>query len=94
MKIYPLQQGKNISVFLNSDITNIRDMILEHYDDKEPQGTLIFNWPCFDRFDSKIAPFELKPYSVPTHDIYVVRKDLNTLVAKLVVRAGFKTQSE
>ena len=81
MKIYPLQQGKNISVFLNSDITSIRDMILEHYDDKEPQGTLIFNWPCFDRFDSKIAPFELKPYSVPTHDIYDL-KDLKNRYCK------------
>lgn len=84
MKIYPLQQGKNISVFLNSDITSIRDMILEHYDDKEPQGTLIFNWPCFDRFDSKIAPFELKPYSVPTHDIYDL-KDLKNRYNKLIL---------
>lgn len=84
MKIYPLQQGKNISVFLNSDITSVRDMILEHYDDKEPQGTLIFNWPCFDSFDSKIAPFELKRYSAPTHDLYDL-KDLKTKYNKLIL---------
>lgn len=84
MKIHPLQQGKNISVFLNSDITSVRDMILEHYDDKEPQGTLIFNWPFYDFRDIKKAPFELKQYPVPGRILYDL-KDLKTKYNKLIL---------
>ena len=84
MKVYPLQQGKNINVFLNSDITSIRDMILEHYDDKEPQGTLIFNWPFYDFWDIKKAPFELKPYPVKERLLYDL-KDLKIRYNKLIL---------
>lgn len=84
MKINYLQRGKNISVFFNSDITSVRDMILEHYDETEPQGTLIFNWPCIDRFDSKKAPFDIKPYPTQPINIYDL-KEIKARYNKLIL---------
>lgn len=84
MKNHPLQQGKNISVFLNSDIMSVQNMFLEHYDDKEPQGTLIFNWPFTDFVNIKRAPFEPKPQSVNKAMLYDL-KDLKTRYNKLIL---------
>lgn len=82
MRIYPLQQGKNISVFLNSDITSVRDMILEHYDDKEPPKTLVFNWPFYEWWDIKEPSFELKRSSIneALYDLKDLKKNYNKLI--------------
>lgn len=59
MKKNPLQKGKNISTLLSANVSYVRDMILEHYDDSEPPGTLVFNWPFYKWWDDKEAPFEI-----------------------------------